>query len=278
MLVTGGNGQLGHDVVRAATPRGWRVTALGSAELDVTDTAIVDRVVNALKPEAIVHCAAWTAVDDAETNRDVAFFVNETGSRNVARAAQRSDAYLIGVSTDYVFAGDNPDGYVEADAVDPINVYGASKLAGELALLEECPTAAIGRTAWLFGADGENFVRTIARLADSRDTLDIVNDQVGSPTWTLHLANALIDSAEQRLGGILHLAGSPTASWYEVAQEVVNTTGARCELNPVDSSAFLRPAKRPACSILRAARADTPVVGDWREGVRAVLSATTLHA
>jgi len=259
--------------MRAAGEAGHEALGLDRAHLDITDAAAAERVVADWAPTAVIHCAAWTAVDEAEEHRDAAFAANEAGSRNVAAAAHAAGAYIIGVSTDYVFAGTDPEGYAEQDKPNPINVYGASKLAGEHALLEAHPEGAVARTAWLFGADGENFVRTIARLAATRDSLDVVTDQVGSPTWTGHLAAALVVAAEQRIPGILHLGGAPTATWHEVASEVVRVLGAPCEVRPTTSDRFPRPAPRPACSILRVTRAETPAMGDWRDGVRAVLAA-----
>jgi dTDP-4-dehydrorhamnose reductase len=208
-------------------------------------------------------------VDDAEEHRDAAFLVNEQGTRNVCAAAHRHGAYVITVSTDYVFNGSSEDGYSEGDITDPINVYGASKLGSEEATLQY-PEFGVARTAWLFGEHGNNFVKTIAALAASRPELDVVQDQVGSPTWTMHLAEALVQAAEKRLAGVLHLAGSPTATWFDMAREVVRVTGADCVVKPTTSDKFVRPAARPACSILRVTRADTPTVGDWREGVAAV--------
>lgn len=273
LLVTGGDGQLGRAVARVAARRGRRALALGRAELDITDAARVHGVVGRAAPEAVVHCAAWTAVDDAEADHAGAFAVNEGGSRNVAAAARAVGARLAVVSTDYVFPGTNPDGYAEHDATDPVNAYGASKLAGEQAAQAEHPGVLIARTAWVFSHEGANFVRTILRLAASREAIDVVDDQVGSPTWTHHLATALVDALDAGLEGVVHLAGSPAATWHEVAREVVSAAGLACEVRPTTSDRFPRPAPRPACSILRATRPDTPAVGDWREGVRAVVAA-----
>lgn len=271
LLVTGAGGQLGRDVVRAATAAGHDVLAAGRVELDVEDAARVSQVAMQFVPEAIIHCAAWTAVDDAEESREEAFRANELGTRNVALAAKAIGAHVVAVSTDYVFPGSNPAGYAEYDETGPINVYGESKLAAEQSLFDVLPEATLARTAWLFGAEGSNFVRTIARLAAGRESLEVVTDQVGSPTWTGHLATALVTCAARRIAGPLHLAGSPPATWFEVAQEVVRVSGAECEIRPTTSDAFPRPAPRPANSILRVTRPETPPVGDWRDGVRAVL-------
>ena len=272
ILVTGAGGQLGVDVVEVAGTRGHRVVGLGRTELDCTDATRVAQVVAELRPTAIIHCAAYTKVDDAEEHRDDAFAGNELATQNVVAAAQSVGAYLVGVSTDYVFPGTSETGYGEGDATAPINVYGASKLAGEHAITAE-PSFAVARTAWLFGRTGTNFVRTIARVAQQRPHIDVVTDQVGSPTYTRHLAAALVAATEQRLAGVLHLAGAPIATWHEVAVEIVEQLGVECAVRPTTCDAFPRPAARPACSILRATRSDTPTVGDWRDGIREVLAA-----
>lgn len=271
ILVTGAGGQLGRAVVRAAAAHGCHALGLPRADLDVTDVGAVDGVLQALRPHAVVHCAAMTDVDGAEADPDRALAINGEGTRAVATAAASAGAHLVYVSTDYVFPGTAPGGYAEDDEVGPINAYGASKLAGERAARELVPDACIARTAWLFGADGANFVRTIAALATSRPAIDVVADQQGSPTWTVHLADALVLCATQRMGGIVHLAGSPPATWHALAEQVVATLGVECEVRPVASAAFPRPAPRPAHSVLRSTRTDAPLVGDWREGLAATL-------
>jgi dTDP-4-dehydrorhamnose reductase len=275
LLVTGAGGQLGLDVLEQAALRSIDALGLGHAELDITDAARVHDIVTAHRPTAIVHCAAWTAVDEAEAHPDAALAVNGQGSANVVAAAHEVGAYVVTISTDYVFDGTNGAGYEEEDVPAPINSYGASKLAAERATLA-LDGACVARTAWLFGREGTNFVRTIARLARERDAIDVVTDQVGSPTYSDHLARALLDLVAARTAGIVHVAGSPPATWHEIATEVVTALGAPCEVRPTTSDAFPRPARRPACSILRTTRPDTPHVGDWREGVREVLA--SLHA
>lgn len=271
VLVTGASGQLGMDVMRVAAAAGVHAVGLDRAALDITDAHQVRRVITACAPSVIIHCAAWTAVDDAEQHEADAERVNGDGTRHVAEAAASIDARLVTVSTDYVFAGTSTNGYCEDDVTDPINAYGRTKLAAELATLAH-PNAVVARTAWLYGEHGSNFVNTIARLALERTEIEVVTDQVGSPTWTLHLARALLECAASAMTGIVHLAGAPTATWHEVASEVVRQLGVACIVRPTTSDAFPRPAARPACSILRVTRPETPNVGDWREGVRAVLA------
>ncbi len=272
ILVTGAAGQLGMDVMRIAAAAGCDAIGVDRTELDITDADAVRELVDHMRPAVIIHCAAWTAVDDAETQEAAARLVNEAGTTHVAEAARRVGAKLVAVSTDYVFPGDAVDGYAEDDVTGPTNAYGRTKLLAEHAALA-VPGAVVARTAWLFGEHGANFVRTIAGLALQRESIEVVNDQVGSPTWSLHLARALVECAASDITGIVHLAGSPTATWYDVACEVVRQLNASCTVHPVSSDAFPRPAARPACSILRVTRAGTPSMGDWRDGVRAVLAA-----
>lgn len=275
VLVTGARGQLGRSVVRSAAAAGIEAVGLARAELDVTDAAQVRDVVGALAPRVVVHCGAWTDVDGAESDRDGAFAVNAAGTRTLAEACDTAGARLVLVSTDYVFDGERADGYVEDDATAPLNVYGASKLAGDLAALEVLGArAAIVRTAWLFSEFAPNFVQTIARVAAERDAIDVVDDQRGCPTWCGHLADALVElAARDEASGIFHLVDAPDATWFDLAREVVTATGAGCEVRPTTTDAFPRPAKRAAFSILRSTRPDAPAMGDWRDGVRASVAA-----
>ena len=272
MLVSGGDGQLGQDMLAVAAERGLPAVGLGRADLDVTDRGSVASVMEAIQPSAIIHCAAWTDVDGAEADEDAALAVNRDGARNLTEAARAFSVPMASISTDYVFDGSNSGGYVETDEPAPINAYGRTKLAGELAALEHDRGLVI-RTAWVFGEHGQNFPATILRLARDRDAIDVVTDQVGSPTWTRHLAAATLDALEAGMTGIVHMAGGPPASWFEVAQEVVEAAGLGCEVRPTSSDAFPRPAARPACSILRSERDGGGDVGDWRAGVRAVVAA-----
>jgi dTDP-4-dehydrorhamnose reductase len=280
LLVTGGAGMLGQAVAAAATRLGHDVVALSRAELDVTDAGHVRRVVAAAEPRAVVNCAAWTDVDGAETAEAAATAINGEGAGNVARAAAETGARIVHVSTDYVFDGVREhaaDGtgepWIESDAVNPIGAYGRSKLAGEEQVAAATPEHAIVRTAWLFGAGGRNFVDTMLALGDERDEVSVVTDQVGSPTWTAHLAEALVELAERRGDvGILHAAGAGACSWYELAVEVFDRAGVRCRVLPTTSDRFPRPARRPAYSVLGTERDDAPVLPAWQDGVAAYLT------
>jgi len=270
LLVTGAAGMLGHDVTAAAARAGHDVTPLARRELDVTDGAAARAAVAAARPDAIVNCAAWTDVDGAEADEDAATAVNGAGAGNVAAAA--AGAFVVQVSTDYVFDGRASAPYRESAPTNPQSAYGRSKLAGELAVARAAPDAhAIVRTSWLFGEHGGNFVATMLRLASERDALTVVDDQVGCPTFTGHLAIALDAIAEQRLGGIRHVAGSGSCSWHDLAAAAFAATGAQVELARGRTADLDRPAPRPAYSVLRSEHPDTPVLPPWQHGLRAYL-------
>jgi dTDP-4-dehydrorhamnose reductase len=273
LLVTGGAGMLGQAVSTAATRLGHDVIALSRAELDVTDADHVRRVIAAAEPRAVVNCAAWTDVDGAETAESAATLVNGGGAGNVARAAAESGARLVHVSTDYVFDGAKSVPWVESDPVAPIGAYGRSKLAGEEQVTEAGGEHAIARSAWLFGAGGRNFVDTMLALGETRDEVSVVTDQVGNPTWTGHLAEALVELAERRGDvGIFHAAASGACSWYDLAVEVFDRAGIRCRVLPTTAERFARAARRPAYSVLGTERDAAPVLPSWQEGVAAYLA------
>jgi dTDP-4-dehydrorhamnose reductase len=270
VLVTGGGGQLGREL---ALLLGDEAIAPGHAELDVTDEASVARAFAAHAPELVLHCAAWTDVDGAEADPEGARVANEEGSRLVARAARAAGAGLVGFSTDYVFAGDDPAGYDERSPVGPRSVYGATKLAGERALLAEHPGAQVVRTAWIFSPRGHNFLRTMLRLGAERDVLRVVDDQVGCPTLAAHLARATLTLAERCAPGTYHLAGGGSTSWHGFATAIVEDAGLPARVEAITSSELQRPAPRPACSILRTVHPDAPRLPHWREGLRDCLAA-----
>ncbi len=276
VLVTGAGGMLGQDVVSAARLRGHDVHAYLRAELDVTDGDVVAATFAQARPEAVVHCAAWTDVDGAETDQVGARAVNATGARNVAQAAARGDARLVHVSTDYVFAGDRPATaapYVESDATGPHSVYGATKLLGEQRVAETGGSHAIVRSSWLFGTGGRNFVATMLALGAERDEVSVVTDQIGCPTSTEHLADALVTIAEGEAQGVMHVAGGGRCSWNELAAETFLRAGIDCRVLPCTTADMARPAPRPAFSAIRSERSDTPVLPPWQDGL-----ANYLHA
>jgi dTDP-4-dehydrorhamnose reductase len=273
LLVTGAAGMLGQAVGSAATRLGHDVISLSRAELDITDSEHVRRVLAAAEPHAIVNCAAWTDVDGAETAEAAATAINADGAGNVARAAAETGARLVHVSTDYVFDGKRSVPWVESDPVAPIGAYGRSKLAGEEQVTAAGDEHAIVRSAWLFGAGGRNFVDTMLALGAERDEVSVVTDQVGSPTWTVHLAEALVELAERRGDvGIFHAASAGACSWYELAVEVFDRAGVRCRVLPTTAERYARGAPRPAYSVLGTERDEAPRLPSWQEGVAAYLA------
>jgi dTDP-4-dehydrorhamnose reductase len=270
LLVTGAAGMLGRDVTAAAVRAGHDVTPLSRRELDVCDPAAVASAVAAARPDAIVNCAAWTDVDGAEADERAATAVNGAGAGNVAAAA--AGAFVVQVSTDYVFDGTASEPYVESAPTRPLGAYGRSKLAGEHAVATAAPGAhAIVRSSWLFGEHGGNFVATMLRLAKERDALTVVDDQVGCPTFTGHLATALVEIAERRLDGIRHVAGAGACSWHDLAAAAFAATGADVELSRGRTEDLGRPAPRPAYSVLRSERPGTPALPPWQDGLHAYL-------
>jgi dTDP-4-dehydrorhamnose reductase len=260
---------LGTDVTRAAVDAGLEVLAYDRARLDVTDSAAVEAATRRAAPDMVINCAAWTDVDGAEASPEAAQSVNEEGAANVARAAAGCGAWTVHVSTDYVFDGSKSDPYLESDPVAPMSQYGRSKLAGERAVAREAPDRhTIVRSSWLFGATGRCFPKTILRLAAERDELTVVADQVGCPTFTPHLAGALIDLGQsQQLPGVVHVAAAGQCSWFEFASEIVSCAQLPAQIKPGATSEMPRPAPRPAYSVLRSERAGAPALPDWRQGL-----------
>ena len=268
-LITGANGMLGRDLQAALAGR--EVTALGRADLDVTDAAAVDDAVRG--HDVVINCAAYTKVDDAETHEDDAYAVNATGAGNLAASAAAVGARIVQVSTDYVFDGHATAPYAEQTPRAPISAYGRTKAAGEELVLERNPGGAyIVRTAWLYGQHGPNFAKTMLTLAGSRETWSVVDDQSGQPTWTADLAAqivALVDADAP--AGIYHGTNSGAATWFEFARAVLEESGLDPErITPTDSSAFVRPAPRPAYSVLGHdawAAAGLAEMRPWREAL-----------
>jgi dTDP-4-dehydrorhamnose reductase len=273
LLITGAAGMLGQDVVAAARDAGHDVVALAHGDLDITDVEAVRHAVLDASPAAVINCAAWTDVDGAEAAEDDATKVNGEAAGIVAGAAANAGALAVHVSTDYVFAGDAEAAYVESDAVDPRTAYGRSKLAGETAVRENAARHAIVRTAWVFGPGGRNFVDTMRRLAAERDEVTVVDDQVGCPTYTGHLARALVDVAERGLTGTLHVVGGGECTWYDLAAATFAETGTEVKLLRGTSADLNRPAARPPFSVLHSERDDTPTLPHWRDGLTAHLQA-----
>jgi dTDP-4-dehydrorhamnose reductase len=260
-LVTGAHGQLGSDVVATLSGNGAalsgnaddEVLAVGRAALDITDSAAVDRTVAEFRPDVLVNAAAYTAVDAAETDEAAAYRINASAPATLAVALTRHGGRLIHVSTDYVFAGDADTPYDVDDPTGPKSAYGRTKLAGELAVRELLPDASyVVRTAWVYGAVGGNFVKTMVRLAGERETVSVVDDQRGSPTWSRDLARALVQLGRSRApAGIYHCTGSGDTTWFGFTQAIFSELGTDPgRVLPTTTDAFPRPAPRPAYSVL----------------------------
>jgi dTDP-4-dehydrorhamnose reductase len=273
MLITGSAGMLGRAVVGHARRLGHDVIPLTRRQLDVTDSVAVRRAVVGAAPDAVVNCAAWTDVDGAEASEPAALAANGAGAGHVARAAAEAGARVVHVSTDYVFDGTKREPWVESDPVAPLSAYGRTKLAGEEEVAAATGEHAIVRTAWLFGAGGGNFVETMIALSATRDELTVVTDQRGGPTWTGHLAPALVELAERRGDvGVFHASGPGECSWYEFAVEILHRVGARARVLPTTSDRFPRPAPRPAYSVLGTERDPGVVLPAWEHGLAAYLA------
>jgi dTDP-4-dehydrorhamnose reductase len=266
---------LGHDVRDAALAAGHEAVAVPRGALDVADPAAVGSVVADARPEVVVNCAAWTDVDGAEGDFQRALAVNGPGAGHVASAAARAGAWTLHISSDYVFSGAKREPYLESDSVGPASAYGRSKLAGEHAVAEAAPRAhTIVRSSWLFGTTGQCFPRTILKLASERDQLNVVADQVGCPTFTAHLAEALVVLAARRPLGVLHVTAAGECSWFDFAREIVAARSLDCQVAPCTTAEFPRPATRPAYSVLRSERGSlAPILPHWRDGLSAYLSA-----
>jgi dTDP-4-dehydrorhamnose reductase len=265
---------LGTDVQAVARAANHEVVAPSLEELDITDRDAVSALVAGASPDVVINCAAYTNVDGAESDPDGAAAVNAAGAGYLAEAAAAAGAWIMHLSTDYVFDGTKTSPYVESDPTGPRSVYGATKLLGERSVaLGASEGHTIVRTSWLFGPAGPCFPATMLKLAGERDSLKVVNDQVGAPTFTGHLAPALVELATgQRIPGVVHVVGSGECSWFEFAREILSRAGAGATVTPCATSEFPRPAHRPAFSVLRSERG-APVLPDWHEGLDEYLSA-----
>lgn len=278
-LVVGAAGMLGRDLVGRFDDAGADVLGLDRQALDVTDAAAVRATLAGCRPDVVVNCAAWTAVDDAESREAEALRVNGEAAAHLAMASAESGAIMLQVSTDYVFAGDAETPYAEDDRPDPRTAYGRTKLAGERAVRDALPYHGyVVRTAWLYGAGGANFVRTMIRLERSKDTLDVVDDQRGQPTWTSDLAGQLIALGRAAVAGrapagIYHGTSSGDGTWFDLARETFRLLGADpARVRPTTSDAYVRPAPRPAYSVLGHGRwrdAGIAPIRDWRDSLAA---------
>ena len=284
VLVTGSRGQLGFDVMQELSSRGHEAIGCDLPELDITDGAAVMRLVKEVNPDAVIHCAAWTAVDAAEDeeNREKVFAVNAEGTRNVAKAAAETGAKLLYLSTDYVFDGQGTTPW-KADETHfaPLNVYGKSKLMGERAVRELVARHFIVRIAWVFGLHGKNFVRTMLSLSKTHSSLRVVNDQVGTPTYTPDLSRLLVDMIETDKYGIYHATNEGGyISWYDFACAIFEEAGVKVDVTPVTTEEYgLSKAARPFNSRLDKSKLvenGFSPLPDWRDALHRYIKELSL--
>lgn len=257
VFVTGVKGQLGFDVMRELEKRGYNdAVGVDIEEMDITDSESVDKVISSEKPDVVIHCAAWTAVDLAEDEdkQDKVHLVNAVGTENIAKVCKKLDCKMIYISTDYVFDGQGTRPWEPDDERNPLNVYGQTKYEGELAVEKLLDKYFIVRIAWVFGQNGKNFVRTMLNLGKTHDKLTVVDDQIGSPTYTPDLARLLVDMAESDKYGIYHATNEGFCSWYEFACEIFRQASEfdnaykNVSVSPVTSDKYPSKAKRPSNS------------------------------
>jgi dTDP-4-dehydrorhamnose reductase len=270
ILITGAGGQLGHDLIRVLSPL-HETIPLSRKQLDVTDELAVKQQIAAQHPDAVIHAAAFTGVDLAETLLDTAYAINSTGTRNVALAAQKAAAKLIYISTDYVFDGTKAGSYTELDRTNPLSVYGNSKLHGEKFVEMICQQYFIVRTSWLYGKHGDNFVTKVLALAERQSLLTMVSDQIGSPTYTLDLARFVGELVETDKFGLYHASNQGCCTRYEFAQAILQAVNRRdVKLEPVSASAFSLLAPRPdnsAFDDLAIRQNGLSRMRDWKSGL-----------
>ena len=272
VLVTGAGGMLGRDVMLAAGNAGHDVIGFGHTELDIVDVAAVEKRLDLARPDVVINCAAWTDVDGAEEAEQAAFAVNGTGAGNVAAAAARVGASVVYVSSDYVFDGAKGAPYVETDQPAPLSAYGRTKLAGEEATAAANKRHFIVRSCWLFGIGGGNFVETMLRLADTQNEVLVVRDQVGSPTYTWHLAHGLVRLIEGIEFGTHHMAAAGHCSWYDFAREIFEQAKVECKVLSGTTEMMGRPAPRPALSALVSGRRHAIELPTWQDGLAGYLA------
>lgn len=272
VVITGAKGQLGQELVKVFDDE-HEVTGIYKDDLDITAADKVKNFISSIKPDLVIHCAAMTNVDGCEEDPDMAYKVNAFGTQNIAVACQKAEAEMVYVSTDFVFAGDKDEPYIEFDETGPLSIYGRSKLAGENYVRNLLNRYYIVRTAWLYG-EGHNFVRTMLRLAEEKEYLEVVNDQVGTPTCAKDLAIAISKLVETGLYGTYHASNNGSCSWYEFARKIFELKGIDIEVKPITSDKLGRPARRPAYSVMHNFALESQgiyVMRDWEEALEEYL-------
>lgn len=276
ILVTGVRGQLGYDVVKELNSREIETVGVDIEEMDITDGASVDRVIREAAPDAVIHCAAYTAVDAAEEHEEICRRVNADGPRNIALVCRALDIPMVHISTDYVFDGSGRNFWTPEDEKNPQSVYGRTKYEGELAVQELLEKYFIVRIAWSFGINGKNFVKTMLNLSKNHDTVRVVNDQFGSPTYTYDLAKLLADMVVTEKYGVYHATNEGVCSWYEFACAIFEEAGIEMKVVPVSTEEYGASANRPANS--RMSKEKLTECGfrrlpDWRDALRRYIAA-----
>ena len=274
ILITGAGGMFGQDACELFTRWGYEVIAAKKSDLDVTDFFAVKKFFAEKKFDFVLHAAAYTKVDEAESSRDLAFLINAEAARNVAAAAAEKNLPILYISTDYVFDGEKGAPYFVNDATNPLNIYGASKLAGEEGVKKINPQHYIVRTSWLYGKHGKNFVKSMLNLAQKQNIIKVVDDQFGCPTWTRELAAGVKKLIEEKKPfGTYHICGSGVTTWCEFAKEIFKICKMKIEVMSVKSEESPRPARRPKFS----AMANNEICRDWREALRDYLCSTQIR-
>ena len=268
VLVTGANGMLGQDLCPILEDEGYEVIETDINSLDITDSKNIETVFSNVNPNIVIHCAAYTNVDKAEENLDLARLINSKGTENIARACKKFNATMIYISTDYVFDGKNDKPYLPTDETAPLNNYGITKLEGENAVREILSNYYICRTSWLYGIHGKNFVETMLSLTGKTE-IRVVDDQIGCPTWTVELSNGIIKLLTNNAEfGTYHICGSGQTSWYGFAKEIFTQAGLEVKLNPCSTKEFVRSANRPSYSVME----NNKICRNWKVALKDYLA------
>ena len=274
VFVSGKSGQLGHDLCNLLSERAYVTLGASSKELDIRDRDAVFKLLNDFKPDFIMHCAAYTAVDKAEEEAELCFSINEGGSENLCLWARENKVPLLYISTDYVFSGDGEDFYEISDEKHPLGVYGLSKLKGEEAVQRLLENYYIVRISWAFGVNGKNFIKTMLRLSEEREEISVVSDQIGSPTYTKDLSETLVALMESGRFGIYHATNEGVCSWAEFAAEIMRLAGKSTRIKEISTSEYKTTAKRPLNSRLSKSsldKAGIPRLPHWKDALKRYL-------
>lgn len=280
VLVTGVNGQLGYDVVKELEKRGHQAVGVDRKEMDLTSTQQIKECIENVNPEAIIHCAAYTAVDKAEEEEELCRRVNAIATKEIVECAKKLDVPMIYISTDYVFDGTKDGEYTEQDTPNPINVYGKTKYEGEVYVQELLEKYYIVRISWVFGENGNNFIDTMLKLAKDRDEINVINDQVGSPTYTKDLAPLLVDMIETDKYGVYHATNEGYCTWYEFAKEIFKIANIDIKVNPITTKEYPTKAIRPMNSKMSKEKLyyiNLKILENWKSAVQKYLVNSNKH-